>query len=407
MMQQPVPILFFYPFNKSMTGGPRTILNLLRMLDPRRVRPVLVSQQESPLTAEARALGVAVEVVPLPGILDVYEERALGYSLKDKALSGWALLSYGQQIAQVARAYGAQGIWARGIKAVLMVGWAARRLRLPLVWDIGMEKASVGWVRLLHVAGLLLATRVVTQARAQAQEILGARLQRRFASKFETIYPGLEAVHVEALGQAAARRRAAAPQARLLCVGTIQPRKNQLLLLRSLRALAARHPEVRVTFAGPVGEEAYAARLHTFVREQALEPHVRFLGWCDDVPGLLAESTALVICSNNEGVPHVVREAMYAEVPVVATRVGGLPEAVMDGETGYLIPPDDAQRLAACLARLLDDPAAGRRMGVAGRRLAEQRFAAAAWAAAYEQLLVDLSTTGPPQRSGDPVFSFL
>ena len=93
----------------------------------------------------------------------------------------------------------------------------------------------------------------------------------------------------------------------------------------------------------------------------------------DDIPGLLASADVFVLSSRSEGMPLSILEAMAAGLPVVASAVGGVPELVLDGETGLLVPPGDPAALAAGLRRLLEDPAR-RRRGVAGRERAQREF---------------------------------
>jgi glycosyltransferase involved in cell wall biosynthesis len=101
---------------------------------------------------------------------------------------------------------------------------------------------------------------------------------------------------------------------------------------------------------------------------------VELLGERNDVPDLLARSDIFALSTLSEGMPISVLEAMAAGLPVVATAVGGIPEIVVDGETGVLVPPQDDAALAAALERLLADPELGRRMGAAGRARAEELF---------------------------------
>jgi glycosyltransferase involved in cell wall biosynthesis len=101
---------------------------------------------------------------------------------------------------------------------------------------------------------------------------------------------------------------------------------------------------------------------------------VELLGERDDVPDLLARSDIFALSTLSEGMPISVLEAMAAGLPVVATAVGGIPEIVVDGETGVLVPPQDVGALAAALERLLVDTELRRRMGAAGRARAEQLF---------------------------------
>ncbi|MCE5245859.1 glycosyltransferase, partial [bacterium] len=93
---------------------------------------------------------------------------------------------------------------------------------------------------------------------------------------------------------------------------------------------------------------------------------VRLLGWRDDPATIVGDLDVLLLTSLHEGLPRVVPEAMAAGKPVVATAVDGTPEAVADGETGFLRAARDVEGLAAAVASLLDDPALARRMGAAG-----------------------------------------
>jgi glycosyltransferase involved in cell wall biosynthesis len=95
-------------------------------------------------------------------------------------------------------------------------------------------------------------------------------------------------------------------------------------------------------------------------------------------PALLPRCYALCLPSDSEGMPNAVLEAMAAGLPVAATRVGGVPQLVADGVTGWLVEPGDLDGLAAALRRLLDDPAAARRMGQAGRQRAQADFSTSA-----------------------------
>jgi glycosyltransferase involved in cell wall biosynthesis len=99
-----------------------------------------------------------------------------------------------------------------------------------------------------------------------------------------------------------------------------------------------------------------------------------FTGTRLDVAAILAQAAISVAPSLSEGLSNVVLESMATGVPVVATRVGGTPEMIDDGVTGFLVPPCDAPALAAAIGRLLGDQAMARRMGDAGRALAVDRF---------------------------------
>ena len=159
----------------------------------------------------------------------------------------------------------------------------------------------------------------------------------------------------------------------LLVVGRLRIRKGVDVLLAAMPELLRRHPAARLLIAGD-GE--HRAALERAAAALALGEAVSFLGRADAmrVRRLLRGAAALVVPSIYEGMPLVVLEAMEASVPVVASRVSGIPEVVEDGRTGWLVPPEEPASLAAALSAALDDPAAASRRGAAGRRLLAERF---------------------------------
>jgi glycosyltransferase involved in cell wall biosynthesis len=160
----------------------------------------------------------------------------------------------------------------------------------------------------------------------------------------------------------------------LLEVGRLCEVKGQRELITALSQLE--RDDVTLLLAGDDLESGgtYRRALQQQARDLGVESRVRFLGRRDDVPALLAVADVLVLPSWIEGLPLVVLEAMAAGVPVVATSVGGTPEAVVEGETGLLVPPRDASALARAIDAVLVDPDRARRLGEAGRRRARERF---------------------------------
>jgi glycosyltransferase involved in cell wall biosynthesis len=119
--------------------------------------------------------------------------------------------------------------------------------------------------------------------------------------------------------------------------------------------------------------------------------HTFFTGRCDNVNEVLAISDVCVLSSIAEGFPNAILEYMGAGRPVVATEVGGTPEAVRDGETGFLVPARNPEAMAQRIVELLNNPARAKEMGANGRRVAEQEFSCEAQLkkteSLYERLL--------------------
>jgi glycosyltransferase involved in cell wall biosynthesis len=123
-----------------------------------------------------------------------------------------------------------------------------------------------------------------------------------------------------------------------------------------------------------IGDGPEAGSLAALSRQLGLQEAVRFLGTRSDIPQLLSLLDVVALPSLEEGFPNVVLEAMAAGKPVVATRVGGTPEAVIHRETGLLVPPKDPRALADAILEVLDDPQRANAMGQAGRERVRKAF---------------------------------
>ncbi len=185
--------------------------------------------------------------------------------------------------------------------------------------------------------------------------------------------------------------RPAPPEGFWLFLGRLRIRKGVEILLEALRLLQGEAARAELWIAGD-GE--HRRRLERTVRELGLQDRVRFLGRCGApaVRTLLGQCRALVVPSIYEGMPLVVLEAMAAGAPVVASAVSGIPEVVQDRVTGWLVPAEDPQALAAALTEATDLAEASRR-GAAGRRRLEDRFRPASAVLAWERAVVAHSSS--------------
>ena len=168
-----------------------------------------------------------------------------------------------------------------------------------------------------------------------------------------------------------------------LAVARFTAQKGLDTLLAAFARVRQRLPHAVLAIAGDA--EGRVA-LEEEARRAGFGDSVRFLGRRSDIPFVLSALDVYVLSSVWEGLPMAALEAMATGLPVVATRVGGLPTAVRHGQTGYLVPPRDPDRLAAALVSLLQDGALRNRFGAAGRDLYLRRFTAEAMTTTYERL---------------------
>ena len=155
-------------------------------------------------------------------------------------------------------------------------------------------------------------------------------------------------------------------------LGRIFPIKNHRLFLESAAQIVRQESNVHFVV---VGDGILRSEMEKYAQELEIDHRVIFTGWRRDLPRIYADLDLLVVSSNNEGTPVSAIEAMAAGCPVVATRVGGLPDIVQDGETGYLVPAKQSQPLAAAMLELIRDSQRAKQMGRSAQCSVKETFA--------------------------------
>jgi glycosyltransferase involved in cell wall biosynthesis len=218
--------------------------------------------------------------------------------------------------------------------------------------------------------------RIITLTDAEAEQHRALRIGR--TAQFVTIPSGVDLETVE--GAVPAR---VVPDGRVIgCVGRLVPIKGHCHLLDAAPGILARCPEARFVL---VGDGELRPTLEAQARMLGVADRVVFTGFREDVPALLAGMDIVALPSLNEGMGRVLVMAMALGKPVVATRVGGVPELLQEGAAGTLVPPGDPGALGEAVRELLRDPTRATALGEAGRRRAA-RYGATAMVEALTQL---------------------
>ncbi len=189
---------------------------------------------------------------------------------------------------------------------------------------------------------------------------------------------------------------------RIVTVANLRPEKGHDVLIDAAPSILAAYGDAEFHIAGdgPCAD-ALAAR----ARERGVAGRVHMLGHCDRIPDLLAGQDLFVLPSRSEALPNAVIEAMAAGLPVVASRVGGIPELIDDRRTGRLVPPGDAAALAAAIVELMNEPTHAAALGRAGQRRAQERYAFPRMVGRVEDLyLTEIARRAPRvSPAADPV----
>jgi glycosyltransferase involved in cell wall biosynthesis len=190
-----------------------------------------------------------------------------------------------------------------------------------------------------------------------------------------TVHEGIDLGHVDAAPRANLHEDLFLPHGAPIVgnVAALVPHKGQRHLIEAAALTVRQVPDARFVIAG---EGELRPTLERVIREHHLEKHVLLAGFRPDVLSLHKAFDIFVMSSITEGLGTSLLDAMAAGKPIVATATGGIPEVVVDGQTGLLVPPRDHQAMASAIVRLLKDPVLRDRLGAAGLARARQRFSA-------------------------------
>jgi glycosyltransferase involved in cell wall biosynthesis len=384
-------ILFVHYSDVEMTGGERMTLQLLKGMLETEYTPVLLTQRSTPLAEAAQANGIATRIVPLPTLLDRYDGEILQYSIVQKCRSAVQLLSYNRVVAKLLRQEHISAVWCSNVRALLTVGFTARVLHIPLVWNIWLARQFGRWTQEIYNLCYYLPNHIVTEYRSQGRVVFRRLDANGRLANVSTVYTGIDASFFEA---SQPKTIVHVPSVRggchILSCCRITPRKDIGCLLETMAILARRRRHnIHLTIAGKPfsdGDRSYYQKLLEKIARDGIGSMVRFTDWHDEVRPLMETADIFISTSLSEGLPGAVREAQAVGLPVIATDAGGTREAVLDGSTGLIVPCHDAQALADAIERLADDPLLARSFGNAGRERAAELFSTQRFIQAYSDV---------------------
>lgn len=349
---------------RHLYGGAKQVLYILQGLAARGVTNVLACPSGAHIAAEARAFAEVVEM-PMGGDAD------LGLVLRLKQ----TIRTHRPDLVHIHSRRGAD-LWG---------GLAARLAGVPCVLSRRVDNPEARWAVALKYR---LFDHVITISEGIRQVLLAEGLAPEKVSCVRSAVA--PAPYLHEVDKAAFRKDlgfdADTPIAGM--VAQLIPRKGHRHLIAALPAVLAEHPRLQVLI---YGRGPLAAELRQAIADQGLAGHVTLMGFVDDLPAQLGALDLLVHPADMEGLGVSLLQASAARVPIIASRAGGMPEAVVDGENGVLIEVGDVAALSAAMRRLLGDAALRARMGEAGRARVLREFSVDAMCAGnlaiYEKVL--------------------
>jgi glycosyltransferase involved in cell wall biosynthesis len=397
--RRPLPVLFL-DHTSQLGGAERSMLDLLARLDRSRIAPWLATSPGGPLVERAEALGIPVTLMALdPGVLTLSREE-WGASRWRFVWRARTFLGEVLRLAALVRREGIAAIHTNTLKAHVLGSLVGLFARVPVVWHMRDLPSSRGDSRKL----LALFFALVKPGILAISEAVKADLPAAMRTRTRVVYNGIDLAAFDARAEAPAEGLAV-PGGDGPLVGTVSyliPWKGQEVFLLAARALLDRHPTWRFVVVGDTifqfREER--ARLEAVAARLGLGDRLTFAGHREDIPGVMRAFDLFVLPSLYEPFGRVLIEAMGASKAVVASRAGGVPEIVKDGETGLLVEPGDPPALARAIEAVLDDPALRERLAAAGRARVEACFSLEATVRGVEEAYEAFGLLAPREAAG-------
>lgn len=366
-------------------GAQKSLCELLARLDRERFTPFLLC------SANAQWLGrpelEEVHIVPVFKPLPLLSQRRdqLSHSVTGSLTQLWGGFGPALEVRRALRRLNIDLVHTNTLKAHLLGGLGAHLAGRPLVWhvrDILEPGAARAW---LLRAARYLRPHVVAISQAVAGQFPEGIVPVTLIYNgipLDRFTPGDPPTHLRAdLGLS--------PDQEIICVvGRLAPWKGHRTLLEALATLRLRRPQAVLVVVGEVAfwDTSYETELHDLARFLNVEKYVRWVGFREDVPDLLRLCDVFVLPSVDEPFGRALIEAMAVGKPVIATRSGGAPEVVLEGETGLLVEPGNVTELAEAMERLLADRELAARMATAGLARAHECFDVCRVVAMVEEL---------------------
>jgi glycosyltransferase involved in cell wall biosynthesis len=370
-------------------GAEKSLLDLIARLDRARFEPTLLCAEGAEWLEPEPPAAVAIERVFGPsGVFGRKRDEVRGGLLGSRGDLLGAIGPVGRLWRRFRRLK-PDIVHTNTLKAHLLAGASAHLARRRLVWhlrDILSEGEALRW--LLRGARAFRPA-IIAISEAVKQSLRGAYRNVR------VIHNGtdLAAFHPLTDRQGARASLGLQPEEVAICiVGRLTPWKGHRELLQAFSEVMREVPRAKLLVVGEVAfwEDSYEAELKALAEGLGVAGRVSWLGFRRDVPDILGAADIFALPSVDEPFGRVVVEAMACEKPVVATRSGGVPEIMNEGETGILVPPGEVQALARALVTLARDADLRARMGQAGRQRALATFDVNRTAARVQELYEEI-----------------
>lgn len=359
-------IVFVESYPQVMYGQQHTLMSLLNNAKNDGHHCRVVTTNDGPFVNNLRHHGNEVVIHPYPSQLAVYGGAIYNYGFKDKLSLVLQSIKYFLELRVWLKSNRPDILFCNDMRGLLTMGVAARSLGIPVViWDkLDKPHGLLDWFQLpIAKVNIIISDAVKVKYPVIQQSI--------FARKIHKIHEGVDLPTYQNLKNIGGNLGFHQNTVNFAIVGSISSRKGHDRILKLIPEISSKYPGFRLLL---VGDYDDTSPQFFDGLPNINHPSVIHTGFRDDIPNVMHSIDALLILSRQEGMGMVIVEAMAASRPVIGTRAGGIPEVVVDGETGLLVEGDDDEALLNAISQLCDDPDKRQRMGSAGRARVEANF---------------------------------
>jgi glycosyltransferase involved in cell wall biosynthesis len=351
-------VLFLIDHLMALGGGETNLLKVVQLLPPELVRCTIATFHIDPKIR--KTISVPVHVFPWRRVYHLDAMKAAGALRK---------LIRNEHVDIVQTYFETSNLWG-GIIAKL-----SGALLLSSRRDMGILRKTK------HELAYRLVNHISDRVLAVSEEVKRFCIDtdRVDPEKISVVYNGVDLRHIaaeEPQSNLSVNAEWADASHIVTCVANIRRIKGIDVLVRAAQRVCRELPNATFLIAGTAYEGDYSQEITEMIRAAGLEKNIKLLGFVGDPVLLLKRSHAFCLLSHSEGFSNALLEAMACGVPSVVTRVGGNPEAIHDGENGFLVPVGDDALAAERLLFLLRNPDRAIQIGQAGRTSAQTRFSA-------------------------------
>jgi len=353
------------------SGAEKVLLTLVTSLDRDAVTAVVICPENGPLVKKLTSRDIIVRLIPMSSLVRTCNPLKLLKYL-------WCSIRFCKLLRHQVKELDIDIIHCNSFTAVLYSLLPAKLSKTPIIWHMH----DILQARLSNKIFIRLAAhwtdKIICVSHATKKRLLEFGVDEK---KCEVIYNSADQLSSQQQKTQGEFRKefGIGDNARVVTmIGQIAQWKGQHVFIEAVSKLADRYTHIKYVIAGDIlnqTEQLYKQHIHQMTDSLNLNDRIIFTGFRDDVQKIINDSDIIVHASvKPDPLPTVIIEAMSANKPAVATNVGGVPELVVDNETGFLVPPADSEQLAQAISKLLDDPEMANKFGINAETVIKKRF---------------------------------